>query len=365
MKLSVIILNYNVQYFLQLCLQSVTEAIKGLDAEIIVVDNKSEDSSCQMVRDSFPEVILIANNENYGFSKGNNIGVERSRGEYVSILNPDTMVAEDTFKSLLQFSESQDKLGVVGCKLIDGTGKFLPESKRNVPTAMVSLQKMIGDSSSYYANRLKEDEAGEVDILVGAFMFLRRQVFDEVKGFDEDYFMYGEDIDFCYKVLKLGYKNYYYPKTTILHFKGESTLKDKIYAKRFYSAMQIFYNKHFKKNYLVDAVIWMGIKLISIVHSNPKIKQTEIRNYILVSNEPNIPLQLVLKKKIDLFSNNYRPEDGHEIIYDSNKMSFKKILSKMENLSNYNKLTYKILPKKTNYIIGSNSSKLKGEVITF
>jgi GT2 family glycosyltransferase len=354
-----------VQYFLQLCLQSVTQAIKGLDAEIIVVDNKSVDGSCQMIRDYFPDVILIPNNENYGFSKGNNIGVEKSRGEYVCILNPDTVVAEDTFKSLLQFAESQDNLGVVGCKLIDGTGKFLPESKRNVPTAMVSLQKMIGDSSSYYANRLKEDEAGEVDILVGAFLFLRRLVFDEVKGFDEDYFMYGEDIDFCYKVLKLGYKNYYYPKTTILHFKGESTLKDKRYAKRFYSAMQIFYKKHFRKNIFVDAIIWIGIKLISIVHSNPKIKQTEIRNYIMVSNELNGSLQLVLKKKIDLFSNDFRLEDGHEIIFDSNKISFKEILNKMENLSYHNKLTYKILPKKTNYIIGSNSSKLKGEVITF
>jgi GT2 family glycosyltransferase len=350
---------------LQLCLHSVKEAIKGLDAEIIVVDNKSEDSSCQMVRESFPEVILIVNNENYGFSKGNNIGVERSKGEYICILNPDTMVAEDTFKVLLQFVENKNNLGIVGCKLIDGSGKFLPESKRNVPTAKVALQKMIGNSSSYYANRLKEDEAGEVDILVGAFMFLRRQVFDEVKGFDEDYFMYGEDIDFGYKVLKMGYRNYYYPKTTILHFKGESTLKDKIYAKRFYNAMQIFYKKHFRKNKFVDAVIWIGIKLISIFHSNPKIKQTEIRNYVLVSNEPNRQLQLVLKKKIDLFSNNYPLEDGHEIIYDSNKMTFKEILKKMNNLGDHKKLTFKILPKKTNYIIGSNSSEIKGEVITF
>jgi GT2 family glycosyltransferase len=354
-----------VQYFLQLCLQSVAAAIQDLDAEIIVVDNNSNDGSCEMVKEFFPKVILIENNDNYGFSKGNNIGVERSKGEYICILNPDTMVAEDTFKILLKFAESKDRLGIIGCKLIDGTGNYLPESKRNVPTPMVSLQKMIGNSRAYYANRPKKDESGEVDILVGAFMFLRRQVFDKLKGFDEDYFMYGEDIDICYKALKRGYKNYYYPKTTILHYKGESTLKDKIYAKRFYSAMQIFYKKHFKKNLFFDAFIWLGIKLISIFHTKPKTIQKEIRNYILVSDSLNSSLKKALKKNIDLYSDNYKLEDDHEIIFDSNKLSFKEILNRMDNLSTNSKLTFKIIPRNANFIIGSDSSKLKGEVITF
>ncbi len=353
------------QYFLQLCLQSVTEAVQDLDAEIIVVDNKSNDKSCQMVKELFPKVILIENNYNYGFSKGNNIGIERSTGDYVCVLNPDTMVAEDTFKILLKFAQSIENLGIVGCKLIDGMGNFLPESKRNVPKPMISLMKMIGNSRSYYTNRLKQDESGEVDILVGAFMFLSRQVFDDLKGFDEDYFMYGEDIDICYKALKSGYKNYYCPNTTILHFKGESTLKDKNYAKRFYSAMQIFYKKHFKKNLFFDSVIWIGIKVTSIIHTNPKPKQKEIRNYILVSDSVNGPMKETLKKNIDLFSVNYKLDDNDEIIFDSNKISFKEILNKMVFLSNNNKLTFKILPRRANFIIGSDSSKLKGEVITF
>ena len=353
------------QYFLQLCLQSVSAAIQDIDAEIIVVDNKSKDDSCKMVKELFPKVILIENNYNYGFSKGNNIGVARSKGEYVCILNPDTMIAEDTFTVLLNFAQSNDRLGIVGCKLIDGTGKFLPESKRNVPTPMVSLRKVMGNSRSYYANRLKIDELGEVDILVGAFMFLSRKVFDELKGFDEAYFMYGDDMDICYRAIKLGYKNYYYPNTTILHFKGESTLKDKTYAKRFYGAMQIFFKKHFKKYLFFDAFIRIGIKLITILHTKPKPKQREIKNYVLVSDKLSEQLKKALDHKIDMFSENYILEDDQEIIFDSNKVSFKEIVNTMMNLSSNNRLTFKILPRRANFIIGSDSSKLKGEVITF
>jgi GT2 family glycosyltransferase len=354
-----------VQYFLQLCLQSVQAATRNIESEVIVVDNNSSDNSCQMVKELFPDVILIQNNENYGFSKGNNIGVKKAKGEFICILNPDTVVPEDSFTNLLNFVDGKDKLGIVGCKLIDGSGKFLPESKRNVPTAVVSLQKMIGNSKTYYANHLKEDEAGEVDILAGAFMFLKKDLYEEIKGFDEDYFMYGEDIDFSFQALKLGYKNYYYPNITVLHFKGESTLKDKLYAKRFYSAMQIFYKKHFKKNVLLDAVIWMGIKLISALHINPKENRRQVKNYVLISDSINTALKSVLKKDVELFSNNYKLEDKQEIIFDCKKLSFKDIINRMSALSKHYQLTFKILPKKSKFIVGSNSSKSKGEVITF
>lgn len=244
MKLSVIILNHNVRFFLELCLKSVQDAIKNIEAEIIVVDNNSEDASCQMVKDLFPDVILIDNKENFGFSKGNNIGVSKAKGEYVCVLNPDTVLPEDVFEKLLEFSESKENLGIVGCKLINGRGEYLPESKRNIPFVRAAVKKLLGNPKDYYATYLGENEIGKVSILVGACMLMRREVYDIVNGFDEDYFMYGEDIDLSYKVLKAGYENYYFGKSKIIHFKGESALRDTFYAKQFYGAMQIFYKKH-------------------------------------------------------------------------------------------------------------------------
>ena len=187
MRLSVVILNYNVRYFLELCLKSVEAAIEDIEAEIIVVDNDSSDDSCTMVKELFPNVILIENKENYGFSKGNNIGVAKAKGEYICILNPDTVVAEDTFSRILNFTKTEDHLGIVGCQLIDGSGHFLLESKRNVPKPKVALKKLLGNSNSYYANHVETNSIGEVDILVGAFMLVKKQVYDIVGGFDEEY----------------------------------------------------------------------------------------------------------------------------------------------------------------------------------
>src|SRR5690606_21239477 len=172
MQLSVLILNYNVRYFLEQCLWSVQKALEGIDSEIIVVDNDSKDDSCEMVKQFFPDVILIENKENTGFPKGNNIGVFKAKGKYLCILNPDTIVSEDTFTKLLDFTQTKENLGIVGCKLIDGTGAFLPESKRNIPTPKVSLLKMLGQSKNYYAHHLSEDEIGKAAIFVGAFMFV-------------------------------------------------------------------------------------------------------------------------------------------------------------------------------------------------
>ena len=273
MKLSVIILNYNVRYFLELCIKSVQAAVKNIDAEIIVVDNNSSDNSCEMVSKLFPNVILIQNKENLGFSKGNNLAVAKAKGEYICVLNPDTVIAEDTYEALLNFSENKENLGIVGCKLINGSGLFLPESKRNIPYVSVSLKKILGNPKYYYANQLGANNIGEVDILVGAFMFLKKSVYNQVNGFDEDYFMYGEDIDLSYKIINAGYKNYYNGDITVIHFKGESTLKDKHYARRFYGAMQIFYEKHFKTNLFYDLAVWLGIKFFYVFRKVPQIQK--------------------------------------------------------------------------------------------
>ena len=363
MQLSVVILNYNVRYFLELCLRSVESAIADLDAEIIVVDNLSSDTSCQMVKELFPKVILIENPINYGFSKGNNIGVSQAKGEFVCILNPDTVVAEDTFNILLDFANSTPNMGIVGCKLVDGTGKFLPESKRNIPTPLVSIKKILGNSKPYYASHLGEDVIGKVSVLVGAFMLLNQSIYNEINGFDEDYFMYGEDLDFSYRVEKAGFQNYYNPSTTVIHFKGESTLKDKVYAKRFNEAMQIFFKKHFKPNMFYNALIWLGIKSIILINPQHKLKKTLVENYVLLSDSLNKSLQGKLKMPIHLYSHNSKLTDHTQVIFDTRSNTFKSIIDFIVKSNKEYKLTYKFLLNDSRFLIGSNSSKDRGEVI--
>jgi GT2 family glycosyltransferase len=362
LKLSIVILNYNVRYFLELCLKSVQAAIVDIDAEIIVIDNNSPDESCKFVKEQFPEIILIENKDNVGFSKANNQAVKIAKGEYVCILNPDTVVAEDTFTKVLKFSESKSNLGIVGCRLIDGTGTYLPESKRNIPVVKVAAQKMFGNVKHYYANHLAETEIGKVDVFVGAFMFLKKEVYNIVGGFDEDYFMYGEDVDISYKLLNKGFDNYYYGNTTIIHYKGESTLKDKIYAKRFYGAMQLFYKKHFSKNILFDASVWLGIKFAFLIRSAPKSYQLTIDRYYFISDNNNEKLEKILSKEIITSSSIDNIQPNSEVIFDANVLSYNTIIQHLSKLSDKN-LSFKILPKNSDFIIGSDDSINKGKVV--
>ncbi|WP_341216085.1 glycosyltransferase family 2 protein [uncultured Wocania sp.] len=363
MKLSIVILNYNVRYFLELCLKSVQAAVLNIDAEIIVIDNNSEDDSCNMVKTLFPNVKLIENKENSGFSKGNNIGVSSAKGEYICILNPDTVVAEDTFTKLLSFAQNKEKLGIIGCKLINGAGKFLPESKRNIPYIGVAFKKSIGNSKDYYANHLNENESEKVDVLVGAFMFMKRVVYNKVGGFDEDYFMYGEDIDLSYKMLKAGYNNYYYGNTTIIHFKGESTLRDKYYARRFYGAMQIFYKKHFKKNIFFDMLVWVGIGLVYVFRKTPVKKTKTIEKYALIADQINEKLKFVLEKEVTLKSNIKNIQEHTEVIFDAKGLGYKRIIEMIGDGVKNKHITYKILPENSNFILGSDDAISRGEVV--
>jgi GT2 family glycosyltransferase len=344
----------------------VQQAIKTIDAEIIVVDNNSEDNSCQMVKELFPEVILIENKENFGFSKGNNIGFQKVKGEYICVLNPDTVLPEDIFIKLLDFSSSKQNLGIVGCKLINGRGEFLPESKRNIPFVKAALKKLMGNSKEYYASHLKEDEIEKVSVLVGAFMFMKHDMFNVVNGFDEDYFMYGEDIDISYKVLKAGYNNYYYGDSTIIHYKGESTLRDKLYAKRFYGAMQIFYQKHFKKNVIFNVLVWFGIRMVFIFRKIPVISRKKVERFFFVSNEMNSKLQKILAKEVILkLSLEENLPNNTEIIFDNNVLTFKSIIQMIEISSENKSITFKILPKDSNFIIGSDNAISRGEILNF
>lgn len=388
MQLSVIILNYNVRYFLELCVLSVQNALETIDGEIIVIDNNSQDNSCAMMKQRFPNVKLIKNNENVGFPKGNNIGVAQAKGEYICIINPDTVVAEDTFIKILNFvtSSAVDKnnLGIVGCKLIDGTGNFLPESKRGVPTPWVAFTKITGlyklfskseTFGKYYAQHLSENQTGKVEILVGAFIFMKRDLYLEVGGFDEDCFMYSDDIDLSYRVLKKGKFNYYFHETTVIHYKGESTVKDETYMKRFQEAMNFFYKKHFRASALFSFFMKAGIVFFSLAkmfQGKPGIKIVPKSYQLYSANEKLVDkLHLVLQKKIlfhDLktekmvISSSVRSKIGAEVILDSEFISFKKCIAILESSRNKG-FTFKIIPKNTNFLIGSNNSNERGGII--
>lgn len=271
MKLSIIIVNYNVKYFLEQCLHSVRKAISSMDAEVFVVDNNSVDGSVEMLNQKFPEVKLIANKDNVGFSKANNQAIIESSGGYVLLLNPDTVVEDDTFKKVVQFMDEHPDAGGLGVKMVDGKGKFLPESKRGLPTPSVAFFKVFGFSKilpksklfgKYHLGYLDKEKIHAVDILSGAFMLLRKSVLDKTGLLDETFFMYGEDIDLSYRIIKAGYKNYYFPNTRIIHYKGESTKKGSVnYVVVFYKAMIIFARKHFssKNAWIFSLLINMAV----------------------------------------------------------------------------------------------------------
>ena len=281
MKLSVVIVNYNVKYFLEQCLHSVEAAIRDLDAEVFVVDNNSVDGSVEMIREKFPRIKLIANTVNTGFSVANNQAIRESSGEYILLLNPDTVVELDTFTRSVEFMDAHPDAGGLGIKMVDGSGKYLPESKRGLPTPAVAFYKIFGLSAlfpkskvfgQYHLGYLDRDQTHVVDVLAGAYMMLRRETLEKTGLLDETFFMYGEDIDLSYRITKAGYKNYYYPDARIIHYKGESTKKSSInYVFVFYNAMVIFARKHFsqKNARLFSFLIHIAIYLragVSIIH---------------------------------------------------------------------------------------------------
>ena len=280
MQLSVIIVNYNVKHFLEQCLYSVQKAVAGLQAEIIVIDNNSTDNSLEYLAPRFPTVQFFANKENYGFAKACNQGLRQATGKYILFLNPDTIVPENCFEKCIAFFTSHPYAGALGVRMLDGSGKFLKESKRAFPSPATSLYKLFGLSklfphskifSKYHLGHLDENDNNEVDVLAGAFLFIKKEVLDNVGSFDETFFMYGEDVDLSYRIQKAGYKNYYFAESSIIHFKGESTRKGSMnYVRMFYKAMSIFVHKHYSVgrasffNLLIHFAIWFRAGLSAI-----------------------------------------------------------------------------------------------------
>jgi Predicted glycosyltransferases len=280
MELSVIVVSYNVRHFLEQCLRSVFKGLEGIDSEVFVVDNNSADGSSSMVSSRFPGARLIINHENRGFSAANNQALKLAIGKYLLILNPDTLVEEETFKKCISFMDDHPDAGATGVRMIDGKGRFLPESKRAIPTPgtaffrISGLARMFPHSgffNRYYLGNLDNNITNPVEVISGAFMFIRHEALLKTGLLDEDYFMYGEDIDYSYRLIRSGYKNYYYPGTKIIHYKGESTKKEQLNVLlNFYRAMLIFVRKHFNSGkhksyiFLVQTAIFFraGLSLL-------------------------------------------------------------------------------------------------------
>lgn len=271
MDISIIIVNYNVKYFLEQCLRSVEKASGNIKTEVFVVDNNSVDGSCAMVREKFTGVRLIENDQNLGFSKATNQAIRLATGRYILMLNPDTVIEEDTLEKCLGYMDNHPDIGGLGVKMIDGKGNFLPESKRSLPTPRVAFYKIFGLSrlfprsrifAKYHLGYLDKDKIHDIDILPGAFMMLRKSALDKVGLLDEDFFMYGEDIDISYRLTKNGYRNVYFPETRIIHYKGESTKKGSMnYVLTFYHAMIIFARKHFSRKMAKSYIFLINIAI--------------------------------------------------------------------------------------------------------
>jgi len=261
MQLSIIIVNYNVKNLLRDCLNSIKEATEEIISEIWVVDNNSDDDSVKMLKSEFKEINLIVNTENKGFSKANNQALKRAKGKYILILNPDTIVNKSTLKDCINFCKTTLNCGGIGVKMVDENGYFLLESKRGFPSPWASLCRGLKLSvlfpkssffNTYYLGHLHPDLCHKVEVLTGAFLFFKKNIFDNIGGLDESFFMYGEDIDYSYRISKAGYQNYYLGNTSIIHFKGKSSnIHSSEYIRRFFGAMKIFSKKYYPLTYPV------------------------------------------------------------------------------------------------------------------
>ncbi len=375
--LSVIIVSYNVEHFLHLCLESVYAAINNINAEIIVIDNASADNSVEMMRQKFPSTRVISNVDNLGFGKANNKAAKLAKGRYVCILNPDTIVSQKTFEEFIQFHDENPTIGISGPQMIDGTGQFLLESKRGLPTIKAAVFKSLGlfrfssrFFGQYYNLSLPQNQNGKTDVLVGAFMFMRKRLYDQLEGFDENFFMYGEDIDISHRSLKLGYTNFYFSQSKVIHFKGESTPKNKAYEKRFFNAMSYYYNKNFSHNWLLNSIFTTGSYLFSkfkrfASSRRDKTSPILVNNWTLVSKNP----KLFKNVKMNMFPSikhcqnllevlQVKPKKLMGIVFDMRSMQWSEVINFMQ--VHQTRYVYKFISVDNKRIIGSSDVLSRG-----
>ena len=266
---SVIIVNYNVRDFLHQSLLSIQIALKGIHSEIFVIDNASDDGSAEMVRRRFPRIQLIANTANLGFAKANNIALKKARGKFLLLINPDTIVQEDTIRVMVEFLQNHPEVGLAGCKILNPDGSFQPACRRGFPTPWVAFAKIFGLSRLFpktklFGTYLSMEETYPVDAVSGSFMMVRKEIFEQVGGLDESYFMYGEDLDWCYRIRQAGWRIFYVHSTQIIHYKGESTRRSSLDEIRtFYNAKHLFVEKHFQSSRIFNIALRLSIGLVS------------------------------------------------------------------------------------------------------
>ena len=407
LKLSVIIVNYNVKYYLDQCIRSVLRAFEVMKkasssdssvneevAEIIVVDNHSADGSVDYLEKRYPQMLypmvrFVRSAHNLGFARANNIAIRQSRGEYVLLLNPDTIVGEDALKASVDFMDAHEDAGAVGVRMLGAQGRRAMESRRGLPTPMVSFFKMLGFCNrwphhrlfgKYYMGYLPWDEPCQIEVVSGAYCMLRRKALDEVGLLDEDFFMYGEDIDLSYRVLKGGYHNYYLP-VDILHYKGESTQKSSFrYVHVFYEAMLIFFRKHYSgMTFLLSLPIKTAIyakALMALVGMLSERMRKSLgffapsaegaQHYVFVGSQEMQDACREIARRLGLdaeFHDSEVQEDKSEAIWsekndnvlvlDADSMSYADMLKRMNRLSDMN----------VNVTLGTYSKEI-GKIIT-
>ncbi len=373
MRYSIIILNYNVKYFVDACLQTILKATHNKSVEIIVADNNSTDGSKAYLESKYSSIKFLWFPENSGFAKAYNQAVKVAQGTYVLLLNPDTLISEDLLEQLDNFISSHPDFGIIGGQMIDGTGHFLPESKRAIPTAIAVLSKLLGlykklnfyPFTAYYATHIHHNQTAKVDILTGAFMCLNKKVFLELNGFDEQFFMYGEDVDLSYRVLKSGRPNYYLSSAKIIHFKGESAGKSPDYYQNFYQSTLQFYRKHFQVRPWAEFVagkllkVWLWFRK---QQKTSKLSRPVFEYIYFLGNEKEyrkIKEKYPSAHQISKFS--AIDQFPALLIFDTETYKMSTIISWMVQLKN-KPVFFRFYFPKSNIIIGSDSKDQLGKV---
>ncbi len=392
MVLSVIIVNYRVQYFLEQCLCSVQQALRRIEepsgslaaqapgaTEIIVIDNHSADDSLAYLEPKFPKVHFLSNSTNEGFAKANNRALARAQGKYVLFLNPDTLVGETSLVTCLNFLLDHPQVGALGVRMVDGSGQFLPESKRGFPYPWAAFCKLFGLTalfphakwfSGYYLGQVGEFASSEVDVLPGAFLFARRQTLQLTGGFDEQFFMYGEDIDLCYRIRQAGYSNHYLPQITIVHFKGESTTKDQAHTQLFYQAMRLFIHKYAGKGIsrvlvpVIDLAIGMRLQLAiwaAARSKKPNIDTNhQLRSCLRGDLRERHTLEVALRQAGRILVEDPDQADEH-IFCQGPAFLFDQIIESIQRVGS--RVSCKIHGAGTGSLVGSVSKKIPGQSI--
>lgn len=370
-RISVVIVSFNAPLFLHMCLESVYASLNDIEGEIVVVDNDSSEDCASMIRENFPGARLIVNKDNVGFSRAANQGAEVAQGDYLLILNPDVVLPEDGLKKVLTYAQDHPDMGALGCRFINGTGELLPECKRNLPGIRAATSKLFGFDWGYYANDLEEKETGDVAVLTGAFMFLKRELYEKAGGFDERFFMFGEDIDLSYLIHKSGHTNRFLGSLTIIHFKGESSAKDATYLKHFYGALEIFYGKHYRHHalgrMLLRLIVQIAIGLRSLGGGEVDVQSEELKtpagSVLYFGEREGVYEALKYRfgtQRIRKISNldEALSTSADIIFFDSSSLSFATIINAIDLLPN--SISKRIVSRKGDFYLGSDSSRNRG-----